>query len=82
MSEFCPLCLSKGQKTVLKYFQINLSETTRMCADAKVSVSMTLCIRTNWVGATPTISTEDENFKFLPRGLSGVSLAATMPYQI
>ncbi|GFG30741.1 hypothetical protein Cfor_07790 [Coptotermes formosanus] len=35
MSAFCPLCLSKGRKTVLKYFQVNLSEATRMCADAK-----------------------------------------------
>ena len=82
MSKFCPLCLSKGRKTVLKYFQINLSETTRLCADAKVSLSVALCIGPNWVVATQTLSTEDKNMKFLLHGPSGVSLPATKSYQI
>jgi hypothetical protein len=38
MSDLCPLCLSKGRKSVLKYFQMNLTEVARMCAEATVSV--------------------------------------------
>jgi hypothetical protein len=38
MSEFCPLCLSKGRKSELKYFQMNLTEAARMCVDGKVGI--------------------------------------------
>ncbi|XP_069695970.1 serine-rich adhesin for platelets-like isoform X2 [Periplaneta americana] len=35
MPEFCPLCLSKGKRTPLKFLQMNLSEATKMCIDMK-----------------------------------------------
>jgi hypothetical protein len=40
MSDLCPLCLSKGRKSVLKYFQMNLTEVARMCAEATVSADL------------------------------------------
>lgn len=42
MSEYCPICLSKGKNTQLEYLQVNYTEASKMCPDVKCPYPMRL----------------------------------------